>query len=84
MHKKKKKRLIHAHCALLLVSISGATSDTRPQESILIGWSYGNECVKGSWGQTVEHGKRKDAKNDRREGQREDREADMDYVDMPM
>lgn len=50
----------------------------------MIGWSYGNECVKGSWGQTVALGKRKDAKNDRREGQREDREADMASVDMPM
>ena len=42
----------------------------------MIGWSYRNACVKGNWGQTVDPGKRKDAKNDRREGQREEREAD--------
>lgn len=52
------------------------TSDTGAQESLLIGCSYRNECVKGNWGQTVDPGKRKDAENDRREGTREEREAD--------
>lgn len=42
----------------------------------MIGCSYRNACVKGNWGQTVHPGKRKEAKDDRREGLREEKEAD--------
>lgn len=65
--------LTTACCCFQLVDL---TSDTGPQEALLIGWTYRNRCVKGNWGQTVHPGKRKAARDDRREGQREEPEAD--------